>query len=141
MMTRATILDTGVLIAYLMPKDKFHTWAVSQLSQISTPVLTNEAVITEACFLAQRIHDGQETILKLIKQGHIIIPFNLSQEIEAIENLMKRYASVPMSLADACLVRMSEMYENSQILTLDSDFTIYRKQRNQAIPVIMPNEN
>jgi uncharacterized protein len=141
MMTRATILDTGVLIAYLMPKDKFHTWAVSQLSQISTPVLTNEAVITEACFLAQRIHNGQETILKLIKQGHIIIPFNLSQEIEAIENLMKRYASVPMSLADACLVRMSEMYENSQILTLDSDFTIYRKQRNQAIPVIMPNEN
>ena len=140
-MTRATILDTGVLIAYLMPKDKFHTWAVSQLSQISTPVLTNEAVITEACFLAQRIHNGQETILKLIKQGHIIIPFILSQEIEAIENLMKRYASVPMSLADACLVRMSEMYENSQILTLDSDFTIYRKQRNQTIPVIMPNEN
>jgi len=44
-MTRATILDTGVLIAYLMPKDKFHAWAVSQLSQISTPVLTNEAVI------------------------------------------------------------------------------------------------
>lgn len=140
-MTRATILDTGVLIAYLMPKDKFHTWAVSQLSQISAPVLTNEAVITEACFLAQRIHNGQETILKLIKQGHIIIPFNLSQEIEAIENLMKRYASVPMSLADACLVRMSEMYENSQILTLDSDFTIYRKQRNQTIPAIMPNEN
>ncbi|MBD2577081.1 PIN domain-containing protein [Oscillatoria sp. FACHB-1406] len=140
-MTRATILDTGVLIAYLMPKDKFHTWAVSQLSQISTPVLTNEAVITEACFLAQRIHNGQETILKLIKQGHIIIPFNLSQEIEAIENLMKRYASVPMSLADACLVRMSEMYENSQILTLDSDFTIYRKQRNQRIPAIVPNEN
>ncbi|MEH2462776.1 type II toxin-antitoxin system VapC family toxin [Nostoc sp.] len=140
-MTRATILDTGVLIAYLMPKDKFHAWAVSQLSQISTPVLTNEAVITEACFLAQRIHNGQETILKLIKQGHIIIPFNLSQEIEAIENLMKRYASVPMSLADACLVRISEMYENSQILTLDSDFTIYRKQRNQTIPVIMPNEN
>jgi predicted nucleic acid-binding protein len=47
-MTRTTILDTGVLIAYLMPKDKFHAWAVSQLSQISTPVLTNEAVITEA---------------------------------------------------------------------------------------------
>jgi predicted nucleic acid-binding protein len=140
-MTRTTILDTGVLIAYLMPKDKFHPWAVSQLAQISTPILTNEAVITEACFLAQRIHNGQETILKLIQQGHIIIPFILNQEIEAIENLMKRYASVAMSLADACLVRMSEMYEDSQILTLDSDFTIYRKQRNQPISVIMPNEN
>ena len=141
-MTKSVILDTGVLIAYLMPKDKFHAWAVSQLSQIiSSPVLTSEAVITEACFLAQRIHHGQETILKLIKQGHILIPFTLSQEIEAIENLMQQYASVPMSLADACLVKMSEIYDNSPILTLDSDFTIYRKHRNQTIPVIMPKDN
>lgn len=122
-----------------MPKDKFHTWAVSQLSQITVPVITCEPVITESCFLAQRIHNGQETILKLIQQGHITLPFILSQDLEAIETLMQRYASVPMSLADACLVRMSEMYDNSQVLTLDSDFTIYRKQRNQPIPVIMPN--
>jgi len=137
-MTQTVILDTGVLIAYLMPKDKFHTWAVSELSQITSPVLTSEAVITEACFLAQRIHKGQETILKLIRQGHIINPFNLSQEIETIENLMQRYTSLPMSLADASLVRMSEMYNNTPILTLDSDFTIDRKHRNQTIPVIMP---
>ncbi|MCT7975776.1 type II toxin-antitoxin system VapC family toxin [Laspinema olomoucense] len=104
-------------------------------------MITCEPVITESCFLAQRIHNGQETILKLIQQGHIILPFILSENIEAIENLMQRYSSVPLSLADACLVRMSEVYENSQILTLDSDFTIYRKQRNQLIPVIMPNEN
>jgi predicted nucleic acid-binding protein len=140
-MSTQIIIDTGVLIAFLIPKDKFHTWAVSQLSQIIAPVMTCEPVITEACFLAQRIHNGQETILKLIQEGHIILPFILSQNIEAIENLMQRYVSVPMSLADACLVKMSEVYENSQILTLDSDFTIYRKQRNQLIPVIMPNEN
>lgn len=50
-MSRSIILDTGVLIAFLMPKDKFHTWAVSQFSQITVSVITNEAVITEACFL------------------------------------------------------------------------------------------
>jgi uncharacterized protein len=137
-MSRSIILDTGVLIAFLMPKDKFHNWAVSQLAKITAPVITNEAVITEACFLAQRIHHGQETILKLIEQGYITIPFTLNQEIEVIENLMQRYASVPMSLADACLVRMSEIYEDSKILTLDSDFKIYRKHRNQNISVIMP---
>jgi uncharacterized protein len=140
-MTATIILDTGVLIAFLMPKDKFHTWAVSQLSQVTAPVITSEAVITEACFLAQRIYQGQETILKLIEQGHITIPFTLNQEIQAIKDLMKRYASVPMSLADACLVRMSEIYEDSLILTLDSDFTIYRKHRNQYISLIMPNDN
>jgi uncharacterized protein len=138
-MNRSIILDTGALIAFLMPKDKFHAWAVSQFSQIIAPVITNEAVITEACFLAQRIHQGQETILKLIKQGYVTIPFTLCQEIEAIENLMQCYASVPMSLADACLVRMSEIYEDSPILTLDSDFKIYRKHRNQTISAIMPD--
>ncbi len=138
-MSRSIILDTGVLIAFLMPKDKFHTWAVSQFSQITVSVITSEAVITEACFLAQRIHHGQETILKLIKQGHITIPFALNPEIEAVENLMQRYASVPMSLADACLVRMSEIHEDSSVLTLDSDFRIYRKYRNQNISVIMPD--
>jgi len=130
-MTLTIILDTGVLIAFLMPRDKFHAWAVAQLNQISAPVMTSEPIITEACFLAQRIYQGQETILRLIKQGHITIPFRLNQETEVIEKLMQRYASVPMSLADACLVRMSEIYDDSPILTLDSDFQIYRKHRNQ----------
>ena len=81
---RSIILDTGALIAFLMPKDKFHPWAVAQFSKTTVSVITNETVITEACFLAQRIHHGQETILKLVKQGHLTIPFTLNQEIEAI---------------------------------------------------------
>ena len=138
-MSAPVIIDTGVLIAFLMPKDKFHSWAVSQLSQMTDPIITSEAVITEACFLAQRIHNGQETILKLVSRGSMIIPFNLGQEVQSVENLMHRYASVPMSLADACLVRISEIYDSSPILTIDSDFRIYRKHRNQIIPVIMPD--
>lgn len=138
-MNNQIILDTGALIAFLMPKDKFHHWAFTQLAKITPPLITSEAVITEACFLAQRVPKGQETILKLIRQQYIIIYFNLNQEIEAIENLMKRYLSVPMSLADACLVRMSEIYDDSPIITLDSDFQIYRKHRNQTIPLIIPN--
>lgn len=137
-MNQSILLDTGVLIAFLMPKDKFHQWAVAQLSQVLCPILTSEAVITEACFLAQRVYQGQKKILQLIKQGYIQIPFSLNQEIEAIEILMEIYQSVPMSLADASLVRMSEIYPRSFILTLDSDFRIYRQNRYQIIPVIMP---
>ena len=44
----------------------------------------------------------------------------------------------PMDFADACLVRMSERYPDSQVLTLDSDFTIYRRHRREPIPVLMP---
>lgn len=138
-MRKSIILDTGVLVAFLMPSDRHHKWAVSSLKNAKHPVLTCEAVITEACFLLQRIQAGREKVLELVKQGYIEIPFCLSNEIEAIETLMQRYQSVPMSLADACLVRMSEIHTETLVLTLDSDFRIYRKNRNQEIFVVMPD--
>ncbi|MEA5579437.1 type II toxin-antitoxin system VapC family toxin [Anabaena sp. UHCC 0451] len=138
-MQKGIIIDTGVLVAFLMSRDKFHDWAVNSLTNIEYPLLTCEAVLTEVCFLLQRVHSGRDKALELVRQGYIDISFCLDQEIEAVEMLMQRYESVPMSLADACLVRMSEIYTNSAILTLDSDFIIYRKHRNQIIPVIMPD--
>lgn len=51
---------------------------------------------------------------------------------------MRRYADVPMSLADACLVRMSELSDDASVLTLDSDFRIYRRLGRQAIPLLTP---
>lgn len=138
-MQKGIIIDTGVLVAFLMSRDKFHDWAVNSLTNIEYPLLTCEAVLTEVCFLLQRVHSGRDKALELVRQGYIDISFCLDQEIEAVEMLMQRYESVPMSLADACLVRMSEIYTNSAILTLDSDFIIYRKHRNQIIPLIMPD--
>ncbi len=138
-MQRRTIIDTGVLVAFLMSSDKFHTWAVTSLTNIPYPLLTCEAVLTEACFLLQRVHTGRDKTLQLVRQGYIKIPFSLSEEIESVEKLMQRYDSVPMSLADACLVRMAEIYADASIITLDSDFRIYRKHRHQEISVIMPD--
>lgn len=138
-MRKGIIIDTGVLVAFLMPNDTFHQWAVSSLQNIQYPVLTCEAVLTEVCFLLQRVHAGHEKALQLVKQGYIEIPFCLSDEIEAVQKLMQRYDSVPISLADACLVRMAETYTDSSVLTLDSDFRIYRQHRNQEISVIMPD--
>jgi len=137
-MQKSIILDTGVLVAFMMPSDKFHNWAVSTMSEIKYPLLTCEPIMTEVCFLLQKIHGGREKALQLIRQGYIELPFQLNDEIESIEKLMQRYDSIPMSLADACLVRMSEIHPDTPVLTLDSDFRIYRKHRNQSIPTIMP---
>ncbi len=90
-MQKNAILDTGVLVAFLMPSDKYHHWAVYSLQEAKYPVLTCEAVLTEACFLLQRIQSGREKVLQLVKQGYIQIPFCLSDEIEPIETLMQRY--------------------------------------------------
>ena len=139
MMRRRTLLDTGALVAFLQPQDRFHNWVVKELETILKPLLTCEAVLSEACFLLRKIHNSQDIVMALIEQGHIEVPFRIQEEFESVKLLMKLYQSVPMSFADACLVRMSEKYSESMILTLDSDFHIYRKNRNQIIPVIMPN--
>ena len=138
-MKQPVLLDTGPLVAFLKAQDQFHTWAVAELDRIVQPILTCEAVITEACFLLKNTPSGEATVLALITDGLIQIPFQLEAEAIAIQALLARYHSVPMSLADACLVRMSELYPESRVLTIDSDFYIYRKHKNQAIPVITPN--
>ena len=135
-MRQRVLLDTGALVAFLKPQDQFYNWVTVELTTIEQPLLTCEAVISEACFLLRRTFAGEETVLSLIADGYIQIPFRLDEEVEVIRELMKRYRSVPMVLADACLVRMAEQYKNSAVLTLDRDFQIYRKDRNQAIPMI-----
>ncbi len=139
-MIQGVLLDTGPLVAYLKRQDQFHQWAITELASIEPPMFTCEAVIVEACFLLRNTYRGKETVISLLSTGRIQIPFSLSEEVAAIGELLARYQSVPMSVADACLVRMSELYSGSALLTLDSDFLIYRKNRNQTIPVIMPNE-
>ena len=85
-MRNGIIIDTGVLVAFLMPSDKFHQWAVSSLTNIQYPVLTCEAVITEVCFLLQRVYGGREKALQLVKQGYIEITFRLCDEIESVKS-------------------------------------------------------
>ena len=68
----------------------------------------------------------------------LVCPFILADEVAQVRSLWKKYADVPMSLADACLVCMSEQYEHHSVCTLDSDFTIYRKRGREPISLIMP---
>jgi len=132
------IIDTGPLVAFLNKRDNYHSWADFQLGFVSNQLVTCEAVITETCFLLRNIPKGQETVFELLKRGLIKIDFNIESEVETISKLMKKYKDVPISLADACLIKMSEQIKNSIVITLDSDFRLYRKNRVNVIPTIMP---
>ncbi len=137
-MNEIHLIDTGSLIAVLYRRDQFHAWAVKQISQMPAPLLTCEAVLAEACFLARRMLGTSRAVYEFVETGAVEIAFDLKDEFEAVKNLAVRYENVPMSLADACLVRMSEIYKNSMVFTTDGDFRIYRKNTNQIIPTIMP---
>jgi predicted nucleic acid-binding protein len=136
--TRA-IVDTGPLVAFLNTRDPHHAWARETFDAFRLPLITCEAVLSEACFLARRAKGGQNGILGLVSRGVLALDFRLSSEFEAVRKLMTKFASVPMSLADACLVRMTEIDVHAALLTLDDDFRIYRRSGRQTIPVVMPD--
>jgi len=137
-MSPPVILDTGPLVALLVARDRHHGWAKTVLGDIEPPLLTCEAVLSEACFLVRSLAGGREAVLGLVARKVVAIGFELVPEIERVRRLMRRYASVPMSLADACLVRMAEMYAASRVMTLDSDFRVYRRNTRQALALISP---
>lgn len=139
-MKQRIIIDTGPLVAAINRRDTYHTWALEELKDIQKPLLTCEAVISEASFLLQRVHGGQQALLSWLETGLMVIDFQLHPEVATIRALMLQYESVPMSFADACLVRMAELILGSTVFTLDSDFDIYRINRNQIIPILIPTQ-
>jgi predicted nucleic acid-binding protein len=137
-MTGPVIVDTGPLVAFLTRRERHNAWACQQFALIPPPLITCEAVITESCHLVHDIDQGVDSLMQLLDRGVVAISFRLADELPAVTRLLKKYASVPMSLADACLVRMAEQHITSPILTLDTDFRVYRKSGRSVIPTLMP---
>jgi uncharacterized protein len=133
------IADAGPLVAYIKRDDENHVWATDVFHRLNNPLLTCDAVLSEAFFLLRQTHDGVDKLLELLERGIVIPDFNLLVEISAVGRLLRHDRNVPMSLADACLVRMAELHRDVVVFTLDSDFHIYRKNRLQTIPLIAPD--
>lgn len=134
-----TIADTGPIVAFLSRSDRHHAWARERFANLEPPLLTCEAVLSEACFLAGRLSGGSKLVLDLLERRVLSIGLRIDADVAIIARTMERFADVPMSLADACLVRMSELSNESVILTLDSDFRVYRRHGRQVIPTMMPS--
>lgn len=137
-MSPGTIVDTGPIVALLSDSDHWHDWARRQFAALRAPLLTCEAVVSEASFLLRGDRRGTEALFGLLERGVIENRFTLAAEHRSVLRLMRRYADVPMALADACLVRMSELFGDASLLTLDSDFRVYRRLGRQAIPLVAP---
>ena len=137
-MRRSIILDTGPLVALINARDRHHDWSVAQWSQIEPPLLTCESVISEACFLLAQTRTGGAPVLEMVARQALDTSFRLHEHVRNVRTVMRKYASVPMSVADACLVRMAEVTPHSTVLTLDGDFRVYRKHGRQVIPLLIP---
>jgi predicted nucleic acid-binding protein len=133
------LVDTGPLVALLDRRDHYHEWAKQQVARIRPPLFTCEAVLTEAFHLLRRLPEARLAILDMLADL-LVIRLRLDEHHKRIAGLVRRYVNVPMSLADACLVRMSETISSSTVLTLDGDFRIYRQHGRQRIALLIPSD-
>lgn len=128
------IVDTGPLVALMNAGDKHHAWTLDALARVTAPLWTCEPVLTEAAYLTGR---GRE-LLDMLADGTLRVGLELEDQADAVARLLTRYGR-RMDLADACVVRMSELRKSYQVFTLDRrDFSYYRRNGREVIPLLAP---
>lgn len=137
-MSRAAIADTGPLVAYLDRAERHHTWAAERAKELAAPLLVCEPVLAEAMYLLSDLPKAQDALLGLLQNGALRIALHLEEHVVELRALHQKYRDRPMSLADACIVRMAELFDGHQVLTLDSDFSVYRKNGREPLELIHP---
>ncbi|HIL24335.1 MAG TPA: type II toxin-antitoxin system VapC family toxin [Verrucomicrobia bacterium] len=137
-MKERIVVDAGPLVALLDSRDQHHARVREIMHTLPAPMYTVEAVLSETAF--RLAHGGVDParVLDLILAKALKIDFQAAKESAILAAMMRRYKNVPMSFADACLVRLTELHAQSVVLTLDSDFTIYRRNGRQVVPTLMP---
>lgn len=136
-MAANVLVDAGFVVALLSHRDTHHPWAVAQAPQLAPPWSTCEAALSEAFdLLGVR---GAPPLSALLRRRSVLVAFDLASDLEPVLKLLQKYSNVPMSLADACLVRMTETLADPVILTTDADFRIYRRHSRHVIPCVTPD--
>jgi uncharacterized protein len=130
------LVDAGFLIALLSRRDRHHPWAAAQSPGLAPPWKTCAAALSEAFHLLGA--PGRPSLAALLRRGAVVPAFDLADELDRVLSLMQKYTDIPMSLADACLVRMSETLADPLIFTTDTDFRIYRRHSRHVVPCITP---
>ena len=129
------IADTGFVVAFLNRNDRHHEWASELGRGVSDPLLTCEAVLAEAAFQVE----SAGRVLALLQDGFLKVAFDVTKNIEEVVALAERYRDRTPDLADLCLIRMSELYDDLAVLTVDEkDFRVYRKNGREVIPIVCP---
>ena len=136
-MAASVLVDAGFVVALLSNRDNHHGWAVAQARQFAPPWTTCEAALSEAFHLVGAA--GAPSLGALLRRGSVLIAFELAEHVEPVLKLMQKYSDVPMSLADACLVRMTETFADPVVLTTDADFRVYRRHSRHVVPCVTPH--
>ena len=132
------LVDASYLIAIYNRSDPFHRQCMQVNDSLARPMATCEPVIAEALHMLRRKPEAAVSILASIYQQLLLLPFNLSQSVSGVAELMEKYSDTPADLADACLIQMADELNTGDILTLDSDFLHYRWRKTKPFNLLIP---
>ena len=135
-----TLIDAGPIIALFNKNDKYHHQIKSFLKNYVGYLSTTWPVITEISHMLSFNVQTQIDFLKWVQLGGVIINEINGKDIERIIELSQKYSDVPMDLADASLVVLSEKLKIEKIITIDSDYYIYRTIQKEMIENIFHYE-
>ena len=128
------IADTGFLVAFANRRDQYFPWAYALAENIHEPLLTCEAVLAETAFHLK----SSGLVLRMLETGLVRLAFDIESHRQELLELSRRFADRQPDLADLCLIRLSELNPHYPVITVDGDFRVYRRNRREVIPVIMP---
>ena len=134
---KPVLLDTGVIVALLDRSEKYHDRCVRVVKTLAQPLATCEAVIAESCYLLRDVAGAPEAILENVEKGIFQIPLFLPRSAVFIRRIIRKYRDQQIDLADACLIHLAEELDTGEILTLDTDFQIYRWKKNKPFQSLM----
>lgn len=132
------ILDTGPLVAFANAADEHHRWAREVLNALGEAPVTCEIVLAEACYLLANSQRAVDLVLALPGQGRVIVEPVLAGKAEQVRTAIAKYWPT-MDVADGCVLQLAERFPKAKVITTDlRDFRIYRRNRNDPIPLIHP---
>ena len=135
-MLHAGLIDTGAIVAILESDDEWHTECLRALTSLQLPLLTSEAVLTEAFHLMGSNRYQVDRVWKFVRSGAVKLCEMGDSDLTQIHALMSQYHDRPMDFADATLVHIGNRESVSLILTIDhDDFETYRLAGNKKFTI------
>lgn len=132
------IVDSGPIIAFFNRRDVYHDWAKAVFASLGGPPTSCEAVFTEVCWHLRESPEAVARVMEMPARGDLLLYPVASVEGVALAGLVRKFGK-RMDLADASIVRLSELFPKARVITTDlEDFGIYRRNRSDPIPLIHP---
>ena len=136
-MTSELILDTGALVSLLDRRQPQHRSCLQLFEGWKGPIVSTEAVLTEASHLLGRVPGGREACVEFFLTGAVTLVPSSAESLRRCHRLMIKYADLPMDFADATLVVLAEDLETELVFTTDRrDFTAYRMGKGTPFRVL-----